>query len=262
MRSVVNSLVIAELVDRCNLRCALCWNRDRVMTSRTMSLSTIEKIVERYREQKIAWYNWGDPLLYPQFEAFSKIVQGTESYISTNLSLFLEDSTLEALNRFHTIIVSLSGMSQVVYQKYNCGGDIKTVLDNLLRIANKKSTTVKIRWQQHPENKEEKLQCEELCKDLDLVFEPITLTCCVEDILTGFCHRFLGKRKSTQPSCKSLREIAINTQGEYLLCDHTQNVGLDLFLNDDVVDEEIYQAKLKHSLCKRCRKHNAWKTYF
>jgi organic radical activating enzyme len=76
-------MVIAELVDGCQLKCVLCWNRNRARSFKQMELTTVERILNRYGRQRIDWFNWGEPLLHKGFPIIAKMVRRTKSCIST-----------------------------------------------------------------------------------------------------------------------------------------------------------------------------------
>ncbi|MBU2060042.1 MAG: radical SAM protein, partial [Gammaproteobacteria bacterium] len=128
--------IFPEIVDGCNMACALCWNRNRAGSFRQMPLSTVEKVIERFgKSPKYFWYNWGEPLLYSNFHDFVEIVKGTRSTISSNFSMKLTDQHFEDLSKLANVIVSLSGMTEEVYGIYHRGGNHATVMQNIQRLV-------------------------------------------------------------------------------------------------------------------------------
>lgn len=254
------TMINAELVDHCNLRCSLCANRTRKQTKRQMTLETVKKIVNLYPEN-IYWYDWGDPLLHKQFVEVADAV-GNNSFVSSNFAMKISEDVLRALNKF-TVIASISGLTQDVYEIYNRGGDVGSVLNNLRRFAAIKTTRAILRWQEHPYNAHQKKKAISLAKELGFEFEPISLVVAtVEDQLMELTSPLRTPRESTLRQCKSLQDIVIDVDGEYLICCHTTKKRLDLHLDDEPTRDQILKKRLEHPFCRQCNKKMLWREYF
>ena len=254
--------ITAELVDACQLRCELCWNRNRTPSGRQMSLDTVAKILSQYKGRRIDWFNWGEPLLHRQFIQVAEMIHGTKSNISTNLSLPISDEMLNAMQLFRFVNVSLSGMTAEVYRIYHHGGDFNLVMSNLNRLANHKpKVNVRIRWLDHKFNKHQKEACQNFCVRAGFGFGCQKLNCEVEDLVAGFEHEMLSCNPSPDKSCKLLSSIVIGVDGQYLLCCASHNVPTGYTIDDDINMTKLLAAKHKLPLCQTCQAKKLWKMF-
>jgi MoaA/NifB/PqqE/SkfB family radical SAM enzyme len=254
--------ITAELVDGCQLHCELCWNRNRTPSGKQMSLETVAKILARYKGRRIDWFNWGEPLLHKQFVQVAELIRGTKSCISTNLSLPISDETLNAMQLFRFVNVSLSGMSKEVYGIYHHGGDFNLVMFNLNRLANHRpKVNIRIRWLDHKFNQHHKKVCEDFCVQSGFGFGCQTLNCEVEDLVDGFEHELLTNNLSSNRCCRRLDSIVIGVDGQYLLCCASHNVPIGYTIDDDIDTAKLLDAKNKLPLCKVCQTRKLWKMF-
>ena len=261
---VGEEMIIPELVDGCQLRCALCWNRNRKASGRQMSLDIVKKVIEKYGDYpRLEWFNWGEPLLHKQFVEVSQLIRPTNSRISTNLSLVLSDEYLSALNNFKTVYISLSGMTADTYAIYHIGGNFERVMENLQRYLRIRATKVVIRWLYHKNNRHQFDECQRFCVDRKLHFSKVTLNCEVEDILSGFQHELLDpvKPDNRDSQCRIIKWVPIDVDGRYLLCCASHNVDTGYTIFDDITVEELISIKSKLPLCVQCQQCCAWKHF-
>ncbi len=122
----------------CNLRCQLCptglGTLGRVRGKITNAL--FQKIISQIAPYayKVNLFNWGEPFLHPdifemiEFASSRKI----EVLISSNLNHFNQEMAEKTVRSgLDTLLVSVDGTSQEVYEKYRRKGNISKVLDNL-----------------------------------------------------------------------------------------------------------------------------------
>lgn len=258
-------MIIPELVDGCQLRCALCWNRARVPSKNQMSMEVFNKILEKYgRASRIDWFNWGEPLLHKEFVTIAERLQGTNSRISTNFSLPLSDEYLRALNNFKIVYISLSGMTEQVYRIYHRGGDFNLVFENIKRFMALNTTHVRIRWLQHKYNQRQYHWCRKFCKLRGIRFEPIPLNVEVENLLdeTFSDELFEDREKRQKRSACHIREwLPIGYDGRYYLCCASHNVDTGYTVFDDITPVELIEVKKKLPLCIKCQEYEVFK-YF
>ena len=259
-------MISVELVDGCQLKCALCWNRNRKPSFRQMTLETVEKVLSKYRNstQDIAWFNWGEPLLYKEFVTHSQMIKGTNSILSSNLSLDINDAHLEAFSNYKTFYLSVSGMTKDVYGIYNCGGNFDLVMKNIHKISEIKHPRIFLRWQSHKYNEHQKNEAKDFAEKMGFTFDYITLNCEVEELLEGFDHELLKNprcRKIPTHNCLLLNWTFIDVDGYYLLCCTSHNVKIGYHINDNPHMREMIDAKNKQGLCVICRKNNYWKMF-
>lgn len=258
--------VAAELVDGCNLKCVLCWNRDREQSFRQMSLATCQKIIDRYRNEAntiITWYNFGEPLLFKEFEQLSEMIKGTHSYISTNFSLPISDERLKAMLNFEGVLVSISGMDDQTYDAYHKRGNLNLVIENIKRYSELKPTNARLRWLKHPLNAHHLVPAQKWADSMGWLFDAIELNCDVEECLSGFNHPFLKTFKiRSASSCRLIPQICFDVDGNYLLCCQSRNVKLGPGIDDSPTNDELRELKLKNHICAQCRAYSCWRMYY
>ena len=266
-------IIIAELVDGCNLKCALCWNRDRKASHKQMSLETVDKILKRYDNPiyEIVWYNWGEPLLHKEFEAFADMAgkSKAQTTISSSMSLPLTDERLKSLSNFNRVNISLSGMTADMYKIYHTNGNFDLVMDNLKRLAQLKLQTIALIWLTHKHHAFQTAMAREFADSLNFTFIEQQLNCCVEELVDGFDHELLRVPKYPYGghSCRIQHWDIIDVEGNYLLCCGSHNVKIGYSIDDMATmfpfprNKELREAKLKTSLCVTCRENEYWRMF-
>lgn len=135
------NLVYFEISGMCNGKCPWCVNgngRERSYPSRFIPPQEFKKAINRLFDESIitsdtliGLYNYGEPLLHPQFDEIIRILQENDLKfsISTNASKFVNlDSDL--LKKLQTFYISMPGFSQKSYNKIH-GFDFKEILKNI-----------------------------------------------------------------------------------------------------------------------------------
>ena len=143
----------------CQLKCPLCHtglgtvSRDKGV----MHFDTFTKVVDEIKDSCI-WltlYSWGEPFLNKEIDKFVDYAHRARlaTIISSNLNKPLTPKMAEDLieSGLDTLIVSLDGTTQDVYEIYRVGGHLHRVLDNIRLLVQKKqelgSRTPYIEWQ-------------------------------------------------------------------------------------------------------------------
>ena len=143
----------------CQLKCPLCHtglgtiDRDKGV----MHFDTYKKVIDEIEDYCI-WltlYSWGEPFLNKRIDEFIAYAHEAEiaTTISTNLNKPLTKEMAEKIVRsgLDTMIVSIDGVTQEVYEKYRVGGHLDKVLANLQLLIDTKrelrSKTPYIEWQ-------------------------------------------------------------------------------------------------------------------
>jgi MoaA/NifB/PqqE/SkfB family radical SAM enzyme len=143
----------------CQLQCPLCQtglgqvNREQGV----MHFDTFKKVIDEVKEycMWLTLYSWGEPFLNKDIDRYIWYAHqaGIATSISTNLNKPLTGEMVEDLVRsgLDTMIVSLDGITQEVYEQYRVLGHLDRVFENLkLVVAKKKelgSSTPHIEWQ-------------------------------------------------------------------------------------------------------------------
>lgn len=261
-------MILPELVDGCNLKCSLCWNRNRDGVGGQMDFAIAEKILDLYgtSKQEIAWFNWGEPMLYKKLEQLSKIVIGTKSSISSNFSLKISEKKIKCLKNFDKIIISISGLNQGTYQIYHQGGILETVEKNIEKLSGIGANRVIFRWLAHKLNQHQKDEAILYAKKLGFEFEFTPITYDVEDLLNDndngkFPYNLTEIVSRNRSRCKIINRTPIDIKGNYLLCCATHNVKIGLNIYDKVTSEELVEARKKTEMCKKCHAINGWRIF-
>lgn len=228
-----------------------------------MSLDVVHEIVKKHGHVQLCWYNWGEPLWHKKFVEVSDVVKNTNSSISSNFSLPISEEYLWALLNWKTVYVSLSGITQHVYELYNKGGNLGLVLSNIERLVRIGHPSIVLRWESHNLNKHQINLVGEYCGVRGIVFEPIALNCEVEDLIEGFDHELLRNPKFNPnvSSCNLLPQFPIGSDGSYLLCCASHNVKTGYTIFDNIMMEDLLQVRMKLPLCKTCREREFFKMY-
>lgn len=134
-------IYVIEIAGACNLRCPSCpvGNMpDEPRPKGLMELSVFESILEKIATDRpqtpilIHLFNWGEPLLHPDLDAFIQAIRqrGWQSIVSTTLNISRGlDRLVDAAPDF--LKISLSGWSQDDYSQTHARGDIEKVKNNL-----------------------------------------------------------------------------------------------------------------------------------
>lgn len=258
-------MICAELVDGCQLKCALCWNRNRKGTFQQMELKTVEKILNKYPNERIDWFDWGEPLLHKNFLTIAEMVKGTQSNISTNFSLEVPQEYFKAMQNFDIVYVSFSGMDAETYRLYHRGGDFDLVIRNIRRLLDQKITKIFMQYLYHPGNSHDFNLAREYFMGLGFdEVNKVKLNCEIEERLEGFTHPYLRTNigsKSERFKCVPFQRLTLGVNGEHFLCCMTHNVPIGATIDDSLSRHEIKKLKLKNTLCVQCREKELWRQF-
>ncbi len=134
--------IMFEASSVCNLKCAMCWayKASFQRQSKFMRINKFEKIIDdvSFFCTNIFFSFCGEPLL--NREIFGMISYAKKKHItvdlSTNAMLLDEDACRKLLEAGpRKIIVSLDAVSEDAYLQMRIGGDVKTAMENVRRLA-------------------------------------------------------------------------------------------------------------------------------
>jgi len=180
-----------------------------------MSYDMFRRVIDKFKAEgvrirELEFGSWGEPLLngeLPRMIRYARDVWpptflGKKGAIgvSTNLN-YMKDPEGLILSGINRIRISISGMTQEVYSKNHIGGNIETVMRNILKLVevNKKyrpaDLSIGIGWHDLKYNKHQYGDAKKFCEDNGLFFKPMQLYIpSVEDNI--FFHR--EKEKMTK----------------------------------------------------------------
>ncbi len=130
----------------CNLRCRFCPTGRRLKGFRRgfLSLENFKIMFDKIAPyaKRIAFYNWGEPLLNKDLLSMISICtdNGIRTDFDSNLNVYIGDKEAEAIVKsgLSAMAASIDGASQETYEKYRVGGNFKLAIDNLERLQNAK----------------------------------------------------------------------------------------------------------------------------
>ncbi|MGC8477051.1 MAG: radical SAM/SPASM domain-containing protein [Acetobacteraceae bacterium] len=143
----INALPVTGQIDPafgCNLRCPMCKSqmiRNQGYMLANLDRARLARILDQYGETLVRiWLSlWGEPLLNRQLPEIIRMCKEYDIWvmISSNLSVPMSDAAIGALldSGIDTIMASVDGASQRVYEQYRRGGSLDLVLHNLHRLA-------------------------------------------------------------------------------------------------------------------------------
>ncbi|WP_338220186.1 radical SAM/SPASM domain-containing protein [Algoriphagus sp. oki45] len=123
-----------EPTTSCNLRCPECPSGLRSFTRPTGMLQDglFERIITQTRN-RLTWlhlYFQGEPFLNPRFLEMVSFANSAGIFTSTSTNAhYLSESTVQKIlsSGLRQLIVSMDGVTQVVYEKYRVGGNLEKV---------------------------------------------------------------------------------------------------------------------------------------
>ena len=131
------SIYYIETVMACNLRCPECAIGSNA-TNRKREMLTRAKFDEIWRKVKphaklVYLHKWGEPTMNSDLPYYiEKVSHSAHSHIMTNGLLLNEEKIKGMLNAgLGTLIFSLDGVTQEVYEKYRVQGDCELAWSNL-----------------------------------------------------------------------------------------------------------------------------------
>ena len=143
----------------CQLKCPLCHtglgNVHR--NQGVMSFDTYTKVVDQIKDycMWLTLYSWGEPFLNKNIDQFVAYAhkQRLATIMSSNLNKPLTPQMAESIIKagLDTLIISMDGVTQEVYEQYRVGGRIDRVINNIKLLVQTKrelgSKTPFIEWQ-------------------------------------------------------------------------------------------------------------------
>lgn len=132
--------LLIDVVDSCQLRCPYCERGTGKMpnSNAKMSLDTYRRILKKAKQEgftSIGLYNWTEPLLAGNLSEYLREINSirVKPHFSSNFSFRSIGDFKAILDEEPTILVSISGFTQEVYQKYHAGGNIEWVKSNIIQ---------------------------------------------------------------------------------------------------------------------------------
>jgi radical SAM protein with 4Fe4S-binding SPASM domain len=149
-------VLMIEPTNICNLKCPLCPSGNGTLKREKgyLDFAVFKKIIDEVKDKTMMLILWnqGEPFLNKQFLKMVKYAsdRGLFVLVSTNGN-YIPDAEAIVNSGLDSLIISLDGTTQEVYNKYRVNGNLKNVLDNAhkITIAKKKfgSKIPIVKWQ-------------------------------------------------------------------------------------------------------------------
>ncbi len=134
------SILTIEPTNICNLRCPLCTTGSGEMerAGGKMSLKTYENIISKMGDDLffLLLYHQGEPYINKHFLQFVKLAKSKNIYTTTSTNAhYFTDEIINATidSGLDSMIVSLDGVTQDVYEQYRVKGKIDKVIEGMAR---------------------------------------------------------------------------------------------------------------------------------
>jgi len=139
------SKLIIDITNRCMLRCPLCpTGQGKTVPKGNMQVDELANIMRETGPflYNVDLFNWGEPLLHPDFFGMVRTVQeaGVACTVSSSLS-FPPSGMVDRLATEgpDTLVVSIDGATQEVHEKYRVGARLEWAIANIRRIQQLKA---------------------------------------------------------------------------------------------------------------------------
>ena len=141
-KNAIDKLLI-EPTSKCNLSCAFCPFGKRVIKQHDSNFDDLKTIIKKafiFKYFPKVEITGGEPLLNNDTPKIIRFIKTKGATVNINTNLNVEHSILYDVitSEPDEISVSLDGLEQYSYQKYRIGGSLKTVLNNLKYMIEKK----------------------------------------------------------------------------------------------------------------------------
>jgi len=272
------TIFYVETVMACNLSCPECVigvdNVDRTkQVLRLPQFEIISKKIEPYAKL-VYLHKWGEPLMNKKIvEMITMTSKYAHSHISTNGMLINKQKAEDLITSgLGTLIISIDGFTQGVYEQYRIGGQVKQVMETitlLTEINNHYGNPVKILPQfivfehNYHEIEEFKAFCDNL--SLQAIFKkPYIRYGAVKESHDPDYQRVKYKTKEEHldaiSSCHfATCEMTITVNGKLLLCpqDYNGEWPLGNMLDEESTVESLwnnayYRSIRKDKIMKKC----------
>ncbi|MCK5877142.1 MAG: radical SAM protein [Candidatus Marithrix sp.] len=289
------ALYFIDIVGTCNLRCPSCpvgnfQTEDFVEQRRPkgfMQLSLFEAILDKIKREDsgyeyvvIGLYNWGEPLLHPEYPKFIAAIKARGFYAEVSTNLNTKKIKTVVSSAPHKLIISLSGYYQAVYAKTHSNGNANLVVSNLYLLRYymdklKQNFVVEISYHLYKHNVGRDLErMMNIAADLGFHFSsdaallmPLeknfkyshgeNLSKSEQNLVSLMLIKPEEQLQLAQPykntPCSLLNWKTINFDGSMAICcavyDYKHNITNNFL---EVPHAELEERKRNHNLCKKC----------
>lgn len=263
----------------CNVNCKTCpAHREETHNSGFMSLKMLNDIMKKCTSEARVYYCqlflYNEPTLIPHIGEMIKCVHtfGVPVFMSSNL--VISKNIKQMLDAEpETLLISVSGWTQEIYERSHKGGDIEKVKDNMKFVRDNVSpkTHVQVSWHRYKYNEHEEVYMQQYTEMLGFTFVPYTTSLlphtaamnvwrsgiddphgedCVVDVKSAKEACFDRKN---WPCYIQDKTLSINAAGEYMHCSQrndTSNIAGNLF---STTIKDIFKQRKSSFACLTCK---------
>ena len=173
------SVLTIEPTNICNLRCPLCTTGSGEMTRENgkMSLETFNNILDKMGDDLfyLLLYHQGEPYINKCFLKFVEMAKAKNIYTTTSTNAhYFTDEIIHATidSGLDSMIVSLDGVTQDVYEKYRVKGKVDKVIEGTARFMeikrqrNAKTPLIALQFLVMKQNEHQLEDVKKLAKDI------------------------------------------------------------------------------------------------
>ncbi|MDD3413817.1 MAG: radical SAM protein [Lachnospiraceae bacterium] len=291
---------IIEVSGICNAKCAWCItgkdNRAGVQLPniKYLNLEQFKKIYNKLIElgainknTTLSLYNWGEPLLNPNFEEIVLFLNSKEQKfaISTNASVYKKLNDSQILQHLEKIYISMPGFSQDSYDKIH-GFNFEQIKRNIVNIVKNYrncgfSGKVYISYHIYQFSMEEYLEAKKFAESNDIELNPYfayfngismaidymenkmeyeILKQAGKQLILSYVDDYLKKRPSKY-ICPQLYQIVIDTEGNLNLCCAADKYSSEYIIGKIESIQELSELKMMKEksmnclTCKKCQEY-------
>lgn len=227
--SIRPSNYIIDISGRCNLSCPLCPQGTGLSEQpiKNMSLQNFETIFKKIRAYAttITLHNWSEPFLNPEIAQIIKFINKEAPDIFLHISsngVVLNEERIKKLSgaKIDFLEISISGLTQNVYEKYHKNGHINRVFNNIGLLIKRRDINIKklsIKYLQFDYNIVSYFKLKnELLKNINLTQLPEFVRI---DIIPGYVTAAVSdfeKKYSTELYSQNTKRIPMKDTCNYL----------------------------------------------
>lgn len=263
----------------CNVKCKTCpAPREDTDRSGIMSVEMLKKIMAKVTKEARVYYCqlflYNEPLLIPWVGEMIATVHsfGVPVFMSSNLVIGKHIASVMAAAP-ETLLISVSGWTQDIYERSHKGGDIEAVKANMKEVARLRTckTHVQVSWHRYRYNEHEEDLMRNYAESLGFTFVPYTTsllphTAAMKVWATGiddpngsdciipvrWAKEMCGQRKHW-PCWLQAQALAINANGDYSNCAQRADSFNILGSIFTTTIGAILEARKKSSMCASCK---------
>lgn len=175
-----------EITNKCNLLCPSCQegrlniarqHESFQYASLDLCKSVFQRLHEHGKQYDIYLYMYCEPCLHPQLNELLDTADsyGMPCYLSSNLNVTQDWGRLLSHSSLKRLTISMSGITQEVYERGHRGGRVVRVLENMKQISQfvpESDTEVQVFFHQYTDNVDDEAQLRELCAGYGFSFVP------------------------------------------------------------------------------------------